>query len=88
MAETGRSRFAGPPHKIAGTDWDVRFVVMELTGLLAIAAGAMYWLIPKLLGRNSKIDPSEAVSKSALSQVQIDKLFGGILLAAGNVAIR
>jgi uncharacterized membrane protein len=65
--------FRAQSRLIAGTSWDLRFVVMELSGLLAIAAGSMYWLIPRLLRRQQPGATEQAV--------------GGLLAGAGNIAL-
>jgi hypothetical protein len=66
--------FGGPAHLISGTPWDARFVVMEVCGVVALAAGGLYWLIPRIL-------------KRAPTQDSSDRAIGGLLAAAGNVTL-
>jgi uncharacterized membrane protein len=65
--------FRAQSRLIEGTRWDLRFVVMEISGALAILAGSLYWLIPRLL-RREKLSESE-------------RAVGWLLLAAGNLAL-
>jgi hypothetical protein len=66
--------FGGPAHTIEGTDLDARFVVMAICGLVAIAAGGLHWLIPRILKRTAAQDSS-------------DRAIAGLLTAAGNVTL-
>jgi hypothetical protein len=65
--------FPAQSRLVDGTSWDLRFVVMEFTGLLAIVAGAMYWLIPRVFPKR----------KSDSSQLAL----GAYLAGAGNVVL-
>jgi hypothetical protein len=66
--------FRGPPQFIAGTGWDIRFVVMAASAVIAMLAGTLYWFIPRILRRQHAIEKEE-------------RLIGGALLAIGNVAL-
>ncbi len=58
---------------IEGSTWDLRFVVMEVSGLLAIVAGGLYWLVPRLLRREQPSD--------------VDRALSGLLAGAGNIIL-
>jgi Predicted membrane protein (DUF2339) len=62
------------PRLWGGTGFDVRFVVLEVCGLLAIAAAGMYLWIPKLLRRSSMSD-------------QTTQAIAGVLAGAGNLLL-
>jgi uncharacterized membrane protein len=79
--------FGSEPHRFAGTMWDARFVAAELSGLMAILAGAMYWWIPRWKGRAKAIELSARTRPGENIEVQPERLIGGILLAAGNVVM-
>ena len=66
--------YFSPPRLLGGTGCDVRFVVLEVCGLLAIAAAGMYLWIPKLLRRPSTSD-------------QTTQAIAGVLAGAGNLLL-
>ncbi len=69
--------FVGAPRMLEGTSIDFRFMITACGGLLAMAAGSLFLLLPKLIDRDRAtgvVDPFEKIS-------------GTVLVVLGNLAM-